>query len=187
MRRYTVTRSRQGLIGVSIRSLTANRLGSSKAAKKPPSHIELINLFDWLAMHLTGKMHWKITGRGSSSKIPSLTSIALRESPEALADVMAQLNGIPCNDQALGEVVLYLHEMLPNALCSSLLSVCVSGCRCRDPTIMLSGATANDNAHVHFPVLNVHAECDQTTWVASKAVTMAGVLWYEALVDERWR
>jgi hypothetical protein len=49
---YTVTWSRQGLIGVTSSSFVANRLGSSKAAKTPPSLITLNKPCDWLVVAL---------------------------------------------------------------------------------------------------------------------------------------
>ena len=55
---YTVTWSRQGLIGVTAHRLTTNRFASSKAAKTPPSRIVLIKTFDWMAVDLSDTSVW---------------------------------------------------------------------------------------------------------------------------------
>lgn len=83
----------------------------------------------------------------------SLTRLALQEAFVALTDVIACCGEVPGDDITHNAPIVYLHEFQPNALRSEAPELCVSGCRTRDPTVMLSDSPSNEDAvrayHLH--------------------------------------
>jgi hypothetical protein len=121
-------------------------LSSNKATKTLPSHLELNKLLHWSATVRANASIWEITGGEAIVENSSLTRIALQEALVALTDVITRCDEAPGDDLIHSAPIVYLYDFWPNALRSKTPELCVSGCRTRDPTVMLSHVPSNEDA-----------------------------------------
>lgn len=81
---YDVTRSRQGLIGVTALSRRANRFTLNKAGKTPPSCITSDHPSYWSVPDFVNAQIWEITGGELSRRIHHLPDWPFEQPPERL-------------------------------------------------------------------------------------------------------